>query len=121
MILLDSSVWIEFFSEGTEVQRATTYLNDLTQVITPVIVLYKVYRKIKRDRSEEEALQAVSMMLKTVIVPIEESLALSAADVGLKYSLPMADSLVYAAAVEKNAELVTRDVRFKGLDGVIFF
>jgi toxin FitB len=102
MILLDSSVWIEFFMGGPDAQSAVKYLDDLSEVITPVIVLHEVYKKIKRDRSEEEALQAVSLMLKTTIIPIEESLALFAADVGLKYSLPMADALVPAVAIEKN-------------------
>jgi toxin FitB len=120
MILLDSSVWIDFFIEGREAQSAAKYLDSLSEVITPAIVLYEVYKKIKRDRSEEEALQAISLMLKTTIVPIEESLALFAADVGLKYSLPMADALVYAIAIEKNVEVVTRDAHFKGLEGVIF-
>jgi toxin FitB len=92
----------------------------LIDTVTPVIVLYEVYKKIKGDRSEEEALQAVSLMLKTTIVPLEESLALFAADVGLKYSLPMADALVYAVAIEKDADMVTRDAHFKGLEGVIF-
>ena len=119
MILLDSSVWIDFFTQGTRMEEAGQYLDDLTQVITPAIVLYEVYKKIKRERSEEEALQAASLMLKTTIIPLEESLALFAADVALKYSLPMADAIVYAAALEKKAEVVTRDAHFQGLEGVV--
>ena len=119
MILLDSSVWIDFFTEGTAAQKAGGYLDDFAQVITPAIVLHEVYKKIKRDRSEEEALQAVSLMLKTTIIPLEESLALFAADVALKYSLPMADAIVYAAALERKAEVLTKDAHFKGLEGVV--
>jgi toxin FitB len=98
MILLNSSVWIYFFMEGPEAQSAVKYLGDLSEVITPVIVLYEIYNKIKRDRSEEEALQAVSLMLKTTVIPIEESLALFAADVYLNYSPPMVDVLGYAVS-----------------------
>lgn len=120
MILVDSSVWIDFFVEGPQVSNTAKYLSDLSQIITPAVVFYEVYKKIKRDRSEEEALQAVSLMLKTTVIPVEESLALFAADLSLKFHLPMADALVYAAAVERNAELVTRDAHFKGLEGVVF-
>ena len=120
MILLDSSVWIEFFTKSSGDRQIVRYLEDLSRLLTPVIVLYEVYKKIKRDRSEEEALQAVSLMLKTTIIPVEESLALFAADVSLKYSLPLADAMVYAAAIENKADLVTQDEHFKGLEGVVF-
>ena len=59
-------------------------------------------------------------MLETTVIPLEESLALFAADVSLKYSLPMADAIVYAAALEKKAEVVTRDEHFNELEGVTF-
>ena len=62
MILLDSSAWIEFFIEGREAHSVGMYLDNLSEVITPVIELYEVYKKIKRDRCEEEALQAVSLL-----------------------------------------------------------
>ena len=119
MNLIDSSGWIEFFSEGPRVSEYANYLKDLSQIVTPTIVLYEVYKKIKKDRTEEEALLAVSFMKKTQIIPLEESIALLAADLSLKFSFPMADAMVYATAVEKNAELITSDAHFKDLEKVI--
>jgi predicted nucleic acid-binding protein len=119
MILIDSSGWIEFFSEGPRVLKYSSYLKDLSNIVTPTIVVYEVYKKIKKDRTEEEALLAVSLMKKTSLIPLEESIALLAADLSLKYTLPMADAMVYATALEKNAELITSDAHFKDLEKVI--
>jgi len=119
MILLDSSGWIEFFGQGPRALKYADYLKDLSRIVTPMVVVYEVYKKIKKERTEEEALLAVSLMKKTSLVPLEESIALLAADLSLKFALPMADAMVYATAVEKNADLITSDAHFKNLERVI--
>jgi len=47
MKLVDSSGWLEFFTGGPLAEAYGVHLADLSQVITPTIVLYEVYRKIK--------------------------------------------------------------------------
>ena len=118
MNLIDSAGWIEWFREGPQAATYAKYLRDFSQIVTPTVVIYEVYKKIKRERTEEEALMAVSLMKKTTIVPIEESIALSAADLSLKFSLPMADAMVYATAIEKDAQLITGDAHFMNLEKV---
>lgn len=120
MILIDSSGWIEFFTGGPLTARYQEYLNDPAEVITPSIILYEVYKKIKRERPEEDALAAVSLMNRTKIVELTESIALLAADLSLKHALPMADAMVYATAVEQGCKVITGDSHFKGLDSVVF-
>ena len=119
MILIDSSGWIEFFSQGSRALKYANYLKDLSQIITPTVVIYEVYKKIKKERTEEEALLAVSLMKKTSIIPIEESIALLAADLSLKHTLPMADAMVYATAMENDADLITSDSHFTELEKVV--
>lgn len=62
-VVLDSSGWIEFFTGGPLVDRYAAYLTSRHQLITPTIVLYAVYQKIKRERGEEPryCLPVVSM------------------------------------------------------------
>ncbi len=120
MYLVDSSGWIEFFSEGPLSDKYSKYTSNITKIITPTIVLFEVYKKIKRERSEEDALQAVSLMNRTSVIPLCESIALLAADMSLQYSLPMADAIVYATALEERAKVVTSDAHFKDLKDVIF-
>jgi toxin FitB len=120
VFLIDSSGWVEFFTDGPLADEYFKYMKLPSKIVTPTIVLYEVYKKIKRERTEEEALIAVSHMNKTIIVMLSESIALFAADISLKYSLPMADAIVYATAVEENSRVVTGDTHFRDLDKVIF-
>ena len=120
MILVDSSGWIDFFTDGGNAGNYSSYLEELSQVVTPTIVLYEVYKLVKRERTEEEALLAAAQIQKTRIVPLSDSLALAAADVSLEFRLAMADSIVYATALAEDAELVTSDSDLRNLPGVTF-
>lgn len=120
MILIDSSGWIEFFTEGPRLQGYMPHFAEIESIITPTIVLYEVYRKIRKNRTEEDALLAVSLMNRTSITDLTESVALSAADLSIEYGLPAADSIVYATALEANCQVVTSDNHFKGLPHVLF-
>jgi predicted nucleic acid-binding protein len=120
MILVDSSGWIDFFTDGGNAAKYGSYLEKPSEVLTPTIVLYEVYKLIKRERTEEEALLAAAQIQKTRIVPLSDSLALAAADVSLEFRLAMADSIVYATALAEDAELVTSDSDLRNLPGVTF-
>lgn len=120
MILVDSFGWIEYLAEGRLAERYEEYLDNLAEVITPTIVLYEVYRKLRRERKEEETLLVVAQIMKTRIVPLSQEIALSAAEISLKHSLPMADAIVYATAVKEACPVVTSNPHFKGLEDVIY-
>lgn len=120
MILVDSFGWIEYLAGGQLAERYEEYLANLAEVVTPTIVLYEVYKKLRRERKEEEALLVIAQIMKTKIVPLSEEVALSAAEVSLKHTLPMADAIVYATAVKEACPVVTSDSHFKGLDDVIY-
>ena len=99
-VLLDSSGWIEFFTGGPLAERYAAYLTPRYQIVTPTVVLYEVYKKIKRERGEETALLFVGRLNATHVVHLTESIALLAADVSLRHGLAMADAIVYATAKE---------------------
>ena len=71
------------------------YLKDPTKLKTPTIVVHEVYKEITREKTEEEALLAVSALHRTSIIELNESISLLAADLSLKHGLPMADAIVY--------------------------
>ena len=119
-VLLDSSGWIEFFTGGPLADRYATYLTPRYQVITPTIVLYEVYKKIKRERGEETALLFAGRLSATRVIQLTESIALLAADVSLRHGLAMADAIVYATAQDQEAEVVTGDADLKDLPGVVY-
>jgi predicted nucleic acid-binding protein len=119
-VLLDSSGWIEFFTGGPLAEKYALYLTSRYQLITPTIVLYEVYKKIKRERGEETALLFAGRLSATQVVQLTESIALLAADVSLKHGLAMADAIVYATALDQEAEVVTGDADLKDLPGVVY-
>lgn len=119
-LIVDSSGWIDFFANGPHAAEYAKYLRDPARIVTPTILLYEVYKKVRRERTEEDALVAVSLMNRTRIVPLSESIALLAAEVSLKHALPMADAIVYATAMEQNCKVVTGDAHFKDLELAVY-
>jgi predicted nucleic acid-binding protein len=119
-VLVDSSGWIEFFTGGRLAERYASYLAPGSEIVTPTIVLYEVYKKIKRERGEETAVLFTGRLNATEVVPLTESIALSAADVSLRHGLGMADAIVYATGREQEAAIVTSDADLKDLPGVTY-
>ena len=120
MTLVDSFGWIEYLAEGRLAGRYEEYLSNLAEVVTPTIVLYEVYKKLRRECKEEEALLVVAQIMKTKVVSLTEEISLLAAEVSLKQALPVADSVVYATALKEACPVVTSDPHFKGLEDVIY-
>src|SRR6266511_2086309 len=52
---------------------------------------------------------------KTTVVPLNEELALVAADLSLETKLPMADAIILATARLYGAEVITSDADFDGI------
>ncbi len=121
MIVIDSSGWIEFFADGPHAAEFAARLRRPENVITPTVALYEVYKWIKRERSEDDALDAVATMKKTTVADLTEGVALTAADLSLAHGLAMADAMMLAFARENRADLITTDSGFEGLTDVIVF
>jgi predicted nucleic acid-binding protein len=121
LIVLDSSGWIEFFADGPHAEEFATRLRQPANVLTPTVAIYEVYKWLKRERSEDVALEAVATMKKTRIVDLTEEIALVAADLSLAHGLAMADSMMLAFASIHRAELVTTDSGFDKVPGVTVF
>lgn len=119
-VLLDSSGWIEFFTDGRLADQYAQYFMPKYQLITPTIVLYEVYKKIKRERGEETALLFAGRLSATQVIQLTESIALLAADLSLRHGLAMADAIVYATAKDQEAQVVTGDADLKDLPGVVY-
>lgn len=107
MKVVDSSGWFEFLTDGSLARPYARFLRDLDQVLTPSIVLFEVYKWIKRERTEEEALIAVAQIEKTHVVPLTSTVALTAADLGLEHGLAMADSIVYSTSLPESLYAAT--------------
>jgi predicted nucleic acid-binding protein len=115
MHIVDSCGWLEWFSNGRLAELYGEHLKARDQLLVPVVVLYEVYKILKREIGEEKAILAAGYMKESIIVPWEEILAFKAADVALRYRLAMADALVYATALTYDCPLYTSDADLKDL------
>ena len=83
-----------------------------------MVTLYEVYKKVKVLRGEHAALEDVAALGHTPVVPVDQEIALAAADYSLEHGLHFADALIYATARRHHAELYTSDPALRDLAGV---
>jgi len=78
--VIDTSGWLEILSDGPRADAVLSHLGSMADAVTPVIVVYEVYRWVKRVRGEEQALLAVAIFEQTKVVHLTPTLAMEAAD-----------------------------------------
>ena len=115
--VVDSSGWLEYFTDSDRAPLFAAAIEDTEHLFVPVICIYEVFKKVLRERGEDDALQVASMMQGGQLVDLECALALEAA----RHPLPLADSLIYATALRHDATLWTQDEHFKDLPQVRYF
>ena len=118
LVLVDSSGWVEYWGDGPKAPLFDVYFDREDRVLFPTIALYEVFKKLLVTRGTSTADRFLSFAYRTRIVPLDEILALAAAENSLRYKLAMADAIIYTTASFCRAELVTSDQAFQGLPGV---
>ena len=115
--VVDSSGWLEYFADTERAPLFADAIEDTENLLVPVISIYEVFKKVLRERGENDALQVASMMQNSRVIDLDCSLALE----GARYGLPLADSMIYATAMRHGATLWTQDEHFKDLPNVRYF
>lgn len=119
--ILDSSAWLECLEDGPNTIHFGPILLKLPDLIVPSIVLTEVRKVILKQRTVAKADEVTQSMLSGIVIPIDEAIAIVAADLFIKHKLPLADSLIYAVTLAHNATLWTQDDDFEGLPNVRYF
>ena len=117
-MIVDSSVWIEIFTEGPLAGKCEQEIKTNESVWIPTLVFYEVYKKIKKKASEELALQAIGFLSQYSQCELTREIALLAGDLSLSLNLGMADSLILAHAKHLKKSFLTLDNDFAGLPDV---
>lgn len=120
MNLVDSSGWLEYFSDGRNAKFFAPALEDTENLIVSTINIYEVFKKVLQQRGEDAALQAVALMHQGTVVEMTSPIAMDAARLSVELKLPMADSLILATARAYGAALWTQDDDFEGIPDVKF-
>jgi toxin FitB len=119
--VVDSSAWLEYFADGPNADHFAGAIEDSSTLVVPSITLLEVFKRISRQRDEATALQYIAVMQQGEVVPLDAGMALSAAALGLRHKLPLADSIIYATAQQLRALVWTQDSDFDGLAGVRYW
>lgn len=118
MNVVDSSGWLEYFANDENADFFAEALADAPALIVPTISIFEVFKRVLAQRDEASALQAAALMQAGKVVPLDDSLAMTAAKISHELKLPMADSIMLATARQFDAVLWTQDADFVGLDGI---
>jgi predicted nucleic acid-binding protein len=119
--VVDTSAWIEWLTASALGQKLGRQFPDKAQCIVPTIVQLELSKWLVREVGEEAADQVIAFTQKCVVVPLDTSIALLAADLHRQHKLATADAVVYATAQHMGADLLTCDAHFEGLPDVTLF
>lgn len=118
MNVLDSSGWLEYFTDGANADFFEPVIEDSAHLLVPTICFHEVFKRLLIERGEDAAILAIGLMSAGQEIPIHRSIAIEAARISRESKLGMADSIIYATARLHNATLWTQDEHFEGLEGV---
>jgi len=120
MNVIDSSGWLEYFTDGPNADYFKSAIKDEEHLIIPTICLYEVFRITLSRAGEDEALRVASFMSFGRIVDLDREIALAAAHLSIRQQQAMADILILATARLYDATLWTQDEHFRDIPGVKF-
>ena len=121
MDLVDTCGWIEWLTDGALAENFGPYLSDSANLIVPTLVQFELYKWCLREKDEAIALDVIGLTEICRVRVLDTRIALSAADLSMRYKLAMADAVVYASALATGAKLITSDSHFSGLPDVCFW
>lgn len=121
MNVVDSSAWLSYFAGEHNAGAFAGPIADFDNLLVPSITLTEVFKTVVRQRDQHAAAEVIAQMKRGHVISLDESLAVQAAECGLQFGLPLADSIIYATARKFDAVIWTQDADFKDLSGVKYF
>ena len=118
MNVVDSSAWLEYLANGPNASFFSTPIEQTDDLVVPSLSLYEVFKRVLRQRDENDALQAVAAMQQGRVVNLDAGIAVSAARLSIENHLPLAHSVILATTRAFGATLWTQDADFEGMQGV---
>ena len=82
--VVDSSGWLEYFTGSARADFFSPAIEDTDNLFVPVISIYEVFKKVLRERGENDALQIAGAMHAGRVIGMDSTLAIEAA----RYRLP---------------------------------
>jgi len=120
MRVVDTSAWIEWMVNSPVGLSVGKELPSNGEWVVPTVVQYELARWTARELAEADAAATIAFSSQLVVKPLDTDLATKAADLARRHRLAMADSIIYATAIDSVADLLTCDAHFADLPGVVY-
>lgn len=118
MNVVDSSGWLEYFSDGPNASFFAPAMVRPAELVVPAVSLYEVFKRVLQQRDESHALRAIAAMQQGMVVELSTPIGLGAARISTELGLPMADAVMLATARAHKATLWTQDAHFEEVERV---
>ena len=116
--LPDTCVWIEWLAQSATGQRYQALFFKPEALLLPTVVQFELRRWALRELGDDMADEVMASARAAMVMVLEESIALHAAELNRAHGLAAIDALIYATALHHGARLITCDAHFKGLPQV---
>ncbi|MCK4444504.1 MAG: type II toxin-antitoxin system VapC family toxin [Thermoplasmata archaeon] len=120
-ILIDSWVWIEYWSKGPHAKEAREHIESRDEAYVSTINLAEIYRWVLASYDEKKAENAIATVLRRCYaVAVVIDTAIEAAKIRHRRQWGLGDSIIYATAKSLGAKVVTGDPHFKEVKDAMF-
>ena len=120
MVLVDTSAWIEWLLGSATGDSLSAYLPEQEDWLVPTIVQLELAKWLTREVGEDKADQVIAFTQVCHVVPLDTEIALAAAAACRAHKLATADAVIFATAQIHDAQILTCDAHFEGLQGAVY-
>ncbi len=118
MRLVDTSAWIEWLMDTPTGRVVGGMIPAREDWLVPTIVQLELAKWLTRELDDDKADQVIAFSQMCQILPLDTKIALAAAELCARHRLATADAIIYATALAHDADVLTCDAHFEGLDRV---
>ena len=83
MNIVDSSGWLEYFADAPNADFFAPVLEKVDELLIPSISLYEVFKRVLQQKGDNEALEAVALMMQGQVIDLDSSIAIGTAKVSV--------------------------------------
>ncbi len=112
---VDSSAWLAYYLGSSP--EAKEIIDKESLLITSSLCLFEIKKKLLTIKSDSEKILNFIKERSIIIVP-DIDIAEKAADTAIARKLGAMDAIIYTTARAKDAELITGDNDFRGLEHI---
>jgi predicted nucleic acid-binding protein len=106
-----------FYSDNAELLiKLKQESKQVKDKMVSALTIHELYRiNAKRNGREVATLRSHTIREEFTVINVDYTIAMQSADLRIKHSMPMADSIIAVTALIHECELVSDDAHFRGI------